>query len=75
MGTFHEWCRVRAISPSRGGFERKSDKDPAIGQSWRRNWDWLIPFFNYLPEIRKVIYSTNAKDFVSFKRDLSSSCY
>ncbi len=29
-----------------------------IGQSWRRNWSRLIPFFDYPPEIRKVIYTT-----------------
>jgi putative transposase len=33
---------------------------PPIAQSWRRNWPRLIPFFDYPPEIRKVIYTTNA---------------
>lgn len=42
-------------------FENKWDKDyPAIGQSWRRNWARITPFFDYPPEIRKVIYTTNA---------------
>lgn len=42
-------------------FEEKWDKDyPAIGQSWRRNWARITPFFDYPPEIRKVIYTTNA---------------
>ena len=27
---------------------------------WRENWDSIIPFFQFLPEIRKVIYTTNA---------------
>ncbi|WP_373317293.1 IS256 family transposase [Chitinibacter tainanensis] len=31
-----------------------------ISQSWRRNWPRLIPFFDFPPEIRKVIYTTNA---------------
>jgi putative transposase len=31
-----------------------------IGQSWRRNWEQVIPFFAYPPEIRKMIYTTNA---------------
>ena len=26
---------------------------------WRRNWDQIIPFFAYPPDIRKVIYTTN----------------
>lgn len=33
---------------------------PAIGQMWRRNWDYLTPFFAYPADIRKVIYTTNA---------------
>jgi len=42
-------------------FEEKWDAEYLpIGQSWRRNWPRLIPFFDYPPEIRKVIYTTNA---------------
>jgi putative transposase len=33
---------------------------PSIIKSWRRNWERIIPFFDYPPEIRKVIYTTNA---------------
>jgi putative transposase len=35
-------------------------KIPAIAQSWRRVWDQVVPFFSYTPEIRKMIYTTNA---------------
>jgi putative transposase len=42
-------------------FEKKwNGSHPSIGQSWRRNWERLTPFFAYSPEIRKVIYTTNA---------------
>ena len=42
-------------------FEAKWDaKYPTIGQSWRRNWEQVIPFLAYPPVIRKVIYTTNA---------------
>lgn len=42
-------------------FEGKwNETHPSIGQSWRRNWERIIPFFAYPPEIRKVIYTTNA---------------
>ena len=27
---------------------------------WRRQWEQVIPFFAYPPEVRKVIYATNA---------------
>ena len=33
---------------------------PAIGQAWRRSWQHVIPFFAFAPEIRKMIYTTNA---------------
>jgi putative transposase len=33
---------------------------PAIGQAWRRAWEHVIPFFAFAPEIRKMIYTTNA---------------
>ncbi|MGD0076845.1 MAG: transposase [Candidatus Binataceae bacterium] len=33
---------------------------PAIAQSWRRNWEQVIPFFAFAPEVRKILYTTNA---------------
>ena len=33
---------------------------PSISQIWLRHWENVTPFFNYPPEIRKVIYTTNA---------------
>lgn len=33
---------------------------PKIAQSWRDHWDNLITLFEYPPEIRKAIYTTNA---------------
>ncbi len=42
-------------------FEQKWDgKYPSIGQSWRRNWEQVIPFFAYPEAVRKIIYTTNA---------------
>ncbi len=35
-------------------------KYPAIAQSWRRNWEQVIPFFAFAPELRKILYTTNA---------------
>ena len=49
-----------------GEFEDKwDDAYLPIGQSWRRNWARIIPFFDYPPEIRKVIYTTNAIESVN----------
>jgi putative transposase len=33
---------------------------PSISSLWRRNWAGIIPFFDFPPEIRRVIYTTNA---------------
>jgi putative transposase len=33
---------------------------PSVGQVWRRNWARIIPFFQYPPEIRRAIYTTNS---------------
>ena len=39
---------------------------PQIAKSWRVNWARIIPFFAYAPEIRKVIYTTNAIESVNY---------
>lgn len=47
-------------------FEAKWDaQHPPISQIWRRNWSRIIPFFDYPPEIRKVIYTTNAIESIN----------
>ncbi|MGH8078475.1 MAG: IS256 family transposase, partial [Lysobacter sp.] len=35
-------------------------KYQAVVRLWRGNWGNIVPFFQFLPEIRKVIYTTNA---------------
>ena len=35
-------------------------KYPMIAASWRRHWAEVVPFYDYPPEIRKMIYTTNA---------------
>jgi putative transposase len=35
-------------------------KYPAITAAWRRNWEQVIPFLAYPPEVRRMIYTTNA---------------
>jgi len=39
---------------------RWDDKYPQISKSWRRHWENLNTIFNYPPDIRKAIYTTNA---------------
>ena len=35
-------------------------KYPSIAQSWRRNWEQVIPFFAFPEAVRRIIYTTNA---------------
>jgi len=35
-------------------------KYPAIAPTWRRQWEQVIPFFAFPPEVRRIIYTTNA---------------
>lgn len=40
--------------------EKWDEKYPSISKSWRNNWPNLITFFDYPPDIKKAIYTTNA---------------
>jgi putative transposase len=42
-------------------------KYPAIGQSWRRNWDQVIPFFAYPESVRRIVYTTNQIEALNSK--------
>ncbi len=37
---------------------------PKAVNNWRDNWKHIIPFFKYPPELKKVIYTTNAVEAV-----------
>lgn len=42
-------------------FAHKWDKTyPTLSKSWREHWANVIPMFNFPPEIRRIIYTTNA---------------
>ncbi len=45
--------------------ERWDERFPMISRKWRANWANLTPFFDYPPEIRKVMYTTNAIEAVN----------
>ena len=40
-------------------------KFPTVAGAWRRAWDRVIPFFAFPPEVRRVIYTTNAIESVN----------
>lgn len=48
--------------------ETWGDKYSIVINSWRNNWDNLSTYFDFPPEIRKIIYTTNALE--GFNRQL-----
>ena len=40
---------------------------PAIAPSWRRAWNEVIPFLDYPPEVRRLIYTTNSIEALNSK--------
>ena len=41
-------------------FREKWPKHQVVAAVWARNWERVIPFFQFPEEVRKVIYTTNA---------------
>jgi putative transposase len=42
-------------------------KYPAIGQSWRRAWGEVVPFYAFSVDIRRFLYTTNAIEALNSK--------
>lgn len=40
--------------------DRWGRRYPMIGAAWRANWERVVPFLDFPPEIRRIIYTTNA---------------
>ena len=53
---------AEAAAAELDGFERGEwgRKFPTVVAAWRRAWDRVIPFFAFAPEVRRVVYTTNA---------------
>ena len=53
---------AEAAAAELDAFERGAwgAKFPTVVAAWRRAWDRVIPFFAFPPEVRRVIYTTNA---------------
>jgi len=47
--------------------EKWDDKYPVISRQWKTAWDDLKEFFQYPPEIRKAVYTTNAVESLNFQ--------
>ena len=40
---------------------------PAIGQSWRRAWNEVVPFYAFHSDVRRIVYTTNAIEALNAK--------
>ena len=60
---------ARAAEAALAAFEAGpwGQKYPAIGQSWRRVWQEVIPFFGFPGDVRRIIYTTNAIEALNSK--------
>jgi putative transposase len=58
-----------AAEAALGVFEEApwGQKYPAIGQSWRRAWNEVIPFYAFPVEVRRILYTTNAIEALNSK--------
>ena len=59
---------VEAAADALDTFEIEwGERYPAIVDLWRRNWERFIPFLDYDPAIRRIIYTTNAIESLNFR--------
>ncbi len=58
---------AEAAEQALNDFERGAwgQRYPTVTAAWRRAWDRVIPFFAFPPEVRRVIYTTNAIESVN----------
>jgi putative transposase len=61
LRTIYQAPTLEAAEAALRAFEERWDaRFPMISPKWRTNWQNITPFFDYPPEIRKVMYTTNA---------------
>lgn len=61
LKTIYTSANADAAEKALESFSKKWDgKYPTIGESWRRNWQGVVPFLAYPDYIRRAIYTTNA---------------
>lgn len=66
LRTIYRAGTVEEAEAQLDAFEAKwGEQYPMVVRSWRTNWANLIPFFDFPPEIRKVIYTTNAVESIN----------
>jgi transposase-like protein len=69
LKTIYKAIDAKAAEEALTAFEASEwgSRYPAIGQSWRRAWTEVIPFFAFPDEVRRIIYTTNAIEALNSK--------
>jgi putative transposase len=69
LKTFYRAVDAKAAEEALTAFEASEwgQRYPAIGQSWRRAWAEVIPFFAFPDAVRRIIYTTNAIEALNSK--------
>jgi putative transposase len=66
LRTIYTASTLEAAEQALDAFEEKwGEQYPMVVRSWRSNWTNLTPFFDYPPDLRKVIYTTNAIESIN----------
>ena len=67
LRTIYTAASAEAAASALDAFERGpwGTRFPTVVASWRRAWTHVIPFFAFPPEVRRVIYTTNALESVN----------
>jgi putative transposase len=46
--------------------EKWESRYPVVARSWQANWTRIVPLFQFTPEIRRAVYTTNAIESLNF---------
>jgi putative transposase len=66
LRTIYTATTLEAAEQALDAFGAKWDERfPTIAKSWRAHWPNITPFFDYPPDLRKVIYTTNAIESIN----------
>ena len=61
MKTIYRAGSVEEAADRLDEFERNwGGSHPSVVRRWRANWEEIIPMFGFAPEVRRLLYTTNA---------------
>lgn len=68
MRTIYTAPSIEAAEAALGALDREYGRQyPGVLDVWRRAWNDFIPFLDYPPELRKVVYTTNLIESINFQ--------